>query len=215
MALQASGAISINDIVGEYGGSGSHSLSEYYRGGSFVANHSNNSSVPTSGTISLSNFYGQSNTAPGNTALTYTIVAGSNSTNSQQGYLSGLPADGIFFTNSQPMGSISNNPNSTALTSGFNPTVTGLTTQSVSGKSATTDLTYTVRTATVPNSGWTSIVSGVSRFGTQNRSAATYTTSTSSSNGRSRWNWSTSGGSSGNSSDNYQPGSSYNITINV
>ena len=215
MTLPASGnPISINSLVGEYGGSGSHSLSEYYRAGSFVANHSNNSSVPTSGTISLSNFYGQSNTAPGSTALTYTMVAGSNGTNSQQGYLSGLAADGIYFISS-PQGSISNNPNGTALTSGFNPTITGLVTSSVSGKSAVTDLTYTVRTATVPNSGWTSIVTGVSRFGTQNRSAATYTTSTSSSNGRSRWNWSTSGGSSGNSSDNYQSGSSYNITINV
>ena len=65
MTLPAAGnAISINSLVGEYGGSGSHSLSEYYRGGSFVANHSNNANVPTSGTISLSDFYGQSNTSP-------------------------------------------------------------------------------------------------------------------------------------------------------
>ena len=64
MTLPASGAISINSLVGEYGGSGSHSLSEYYKGGSFVANHSNNANVPTSGTISLSNFHGQDNTNP-------------------------------------------------------------------------------------------------------------------------------------------------------
>ena len=64
MTLPASGAISINSLVGEYGGSAPHSLSEYYKGGSLVANHSNNANVPTSGTISLSNFHGQSNTSP-------------------------------------------------------------------------------------------------------------------------------------------------------
>lgn len=77
MTLPSSGAISINSLVGEYGGSGSHSLSEYYRGGSFVANHSNNSSVPTSGTISLSNFYGQSNTNPVDNSVT---ISGSSGT---------------------------------------------------------------------------------------------------------------------------------------
>ena len=35
MTLQSSGnPISINDLVGEYGGSAPHSLSEYYKGGS-------------------------------------------------------------------------------------------------------------------------------------------------------------------------------------
>lgn len=52
MALQSSGAISIGDIAGEFGGSTPHSLSEYYG----VA-----SGVPSSGTISISNFYGKSN----------------------------------------------------------------------------------------------------------------------------------------------------------
>tara|TARA_X000000950_G_scaffold116577_1_gene146305 strand:- start:1242 stop:2000 length:759 start_codon:yes stop_codon:yes gene_type:complete len=70
MTLPASGTISINSLVGEYGGSGSHSLSEYYKGGSFVANHSNNANVPTSGTISLSNFHGQSNTNPTDNSVT-------------------------------------------------------------------------------------------------------------------------------------------------
>lgn len=84
MTLPASGAISINSLVGEYGGSGSHSLSEYYKGGSFVANHSNNANVPTSGTISLSNFHGQDNTNPvdnvasfsGDTGLTRGVLNG-------------------------------------------------------------------------------------------------------------------------------------------
>lgn len=64
MTLQSSGAISINDLVGEYGGSAPHALNEYYKGGGLVGNHSNNPNVPTSGTISLNNFYGANNTAP-------------------------------------------------------------------------------------------------------------------------------------------------------
>lgn len=49
MALQSSGAISINDIVTEFGGTAPHSLSEYYG----VA-----SGIPTSGTIAVADFYG-------------------------------------------------------------------------------------------------------------------------------------------------------------
>lgn len=70
MTLQSSGAISILDIVGEFGGSGSHSLTEYYRGGAFVPNISENSSIPTSGTISLTDFYGATATPP----ITVTIT---------------------------------------------------------------------------------------------------------------------------------------------
>ena len=56
MALPTSGIISINNIVGEFGGSTPHSISEYYRNGSLVG--SNNTNVPTSGQISLTDFYG-------------------------------------------------------------------------------------------------------------------------------------------------------------
>lgn len=52
MALQSSGAISIGDIAGEFGGSTPHSLSEYYGAAS---------GVPSSGAISISDFYGTSN----------------------------------------------------------------------------------------------------------------------------------------------------------
>lgn len=55
MACPSSGTITIQDIVDEFGGSAPHSLSEYYRDGGEVP--SNNTNVPTSGTISLSNFY--------------------------------------------------------------------------------------------------------------------------------------------------------------
>lgn len=59
MAIQSSGAISLSDIQTEFGGSNPISISEYYRDGSYVT--SNNTSVPTSGAISLSNFYGATN----------------------------------------------------------------------------------------------------------------------------------------------------------
>ena len=58
MALPSSGTLSINDIVGEFGGSAPHSLSEYYRGGNFVPDSATNSDVPTSGQINISDFYG-------------------------------------------------------------------------------------------------------------------------------------------------------------
>lgn len=51
MALQSSGAISLADIAGEFGGSPPHSISEYYGSGG----------APGSGTISFSDFYGLSN----------------------------------------------------------------------------------------------------------------------------------------------------------
>lgn len=51
MALQTSGAISLANVQTEFGGSNPISISEYY---------GVDSGVPTSGTISLSNFYGKS-----------------------------------------------------------------------------------------------------------------------------------------------------------
>jgi hypothetical protein len=56
MALQSSGIITLSDIQDELGGVNPISLSEYYRGGAYTT--TNNTSVPTSGSISLSNFYG-------------------------------------------------------------------------------------------------------------------------------------------------------------
>ena len=60
MAVKTSGTLSLEgDIVGEFGGARPHSLSEYYRGGVNVPNATiTNGNVPSSGAISLSNFYG-------------------------------------------------------------------------------------------------------------------------------------------------------------
>jgi hypothetical protein len=103
MALQGSGAISFDNLRNEYGNGGSIALSEMYRGGSFVANHSNNGNVPTSGTISLSNFYGQNNTAP-NWSMTLTV-------GSITGKISefGYGAAGYGQNNNPSYGSVSDN----------------------------------------------------------------------------------------------------------
>ena len=55
MALPGSGAISLSEIQTEFTGSNPISISEYYRG---VGVTDNNTGVPTSGAISLANFYG-------------------------------------------------------------------------------------------------------------------------------------------------------------
>ncbi len=50
--------ISLQDLQDNFGGTNPISMNEYYRRGNFVADITNNSLVPTSGTISLENFYG-------------------------------------------------------------------------------------------------------------------------------------------------------------
>lgn len=59
MPVKSSGPISFQDIIDEFGGSGSASLSEYYRGGSFVPNTNANINIGVQGQpISLGQFYG-------------------------------------------------------------------------------------------------------------------------------------------------------------
>jgi hypothetical protein len=58
MALPSSGAISLSQIAAEFGGSAPHNITEYYRGGTYVPNAAPNLSVPTSGAIKLTDFYG-------------------------------------------------------------------------------------------------------------------------------------------------------------
>lgn len=56
MALQLSGQIGAGDIRTEFNQSGEVSLSDYYRGGGLV--NSSQTSVPVSGEISFTDFYG-------------------------------------------------------------------------------------------------------------------------------------------------------------
>lgn len=62
MTLQSSGAISLSQVQTEFGGSNPVSMSEYYAGGTYVPSGTSgvNGSVPTSGTIAMSKFYGTS-----------------------------------------------------------------------------------------------------------------------------------------------------------
>ena len=66
MTLPTSGPLSLNDIKGEFGGPAAPSLSDYYAGGSYVpaGTSGTNGPVPSSGAISISNFYGTSASVP-------------------------------------------------------------------------------------------------------------------------------------------------------
>lgn len=63
MTLPTSGPLSLSDIQTEFGGSNPISLSEYYAGGGLVPSGTTGTygAVPTSGAISIRNFYGTSN----------------------------------------------------------------------------------------------------------------------------------------------------------
>ena len=81
MAIQSAGTITIQDIVDEFGGSTPHSLSEYYRNGGAVPG--NNTDVPTSGAIAISDFYSAVNeigitATNGQTNLNLQTLYGSN-----------------------------------------------------------------------------------------------------------------------------------------
>jgi hypothetical protein len=70
MALPTSGPLTLSDIQTEFGGSNPISLSEYYKGGTYVLTTDYAPNVPTSGKISLSDFYGARKTTL--STVTYT-----------------------------------------------------------------------------------------------------------------------------------------------
>lgn len=63
MALPTSGQLTLADIQTEFGGTNPISLSEYYAGGGLVPSGTSGTygAVPSSGTISIQNFYGTTN----------------------------------------------------------------------------------------------------------------------------------------------------------
>lgn len=83
MAIQPSGVIALSDIQDEFGGTNPIGLSEYYRGGAYTT--SNNTSVPTSGAISISDFYGATNTVE----VIYEVIGGGGA-GGQGAFTSGL-----------------------------------------------------------------------------------------------------------------------------
>ena len=82
MTLQTSGTITLAQIQSEHGGSNPIGMNELYRGGSNVQNHNNTdgtnnpTAIPTSGTISMSQFYGSSNNATVTSNSTATMSVG-------------------------------------------------------------------------------------------------------------------------------------------
>ena len=168
MALPSSGTISINDIATEFGGTVPHSLSEYYRGGGLVPNIAANSSVPTSGTISISNFYGAQNALWVTTMTAGQVIIPDpfGPTITVTGY------DTLFF----PTGSLSD----TTVDFYGGATCTGL---FVSDSGGAASLYFYVA-GSQSNSGWTTMTIG--GYGSLNRTAATYGTYS----GNTYWAWS-------------------------
>jgi hypothetical protein len=61
MALPGSGVLTLDDIQTEFGGTNPIDLSDYYRAGGLVPDSALNAAIPTSGVISVGDFYGAAN----------------------------------------------------------------------------------------------------------------------------------------------------------
>lgn len=64
MPIIASGQLAMSDLQTEFGGENPIAMSEYYRGGTEVAAHDYTTTIPSSGLISISDFYSQRNRPP-------------------------------------------------------------------------------------------------------------------------------------------------------
>ena len=146
MAVTSSAPIDIGDLVTEFGGSTPHSLTEYYRGGSLVPDTTANASVPASGAISLTDFFGAS-ASGGDTSDTLTLTI----------------ATVLSFRGFSALGG-SISPNTVEFDS-WNVTITGLYYNTSDGK------LYLTINQNSGNSGWTSLTLGSTTF---NRTDATY-----------------------------------------
>ena len=186
MALPSSGQLSINDIVGEFGGSAPHSLSEYYRGGSLVPNTSNNSSVPTSGQIKITDFYGAAdNLYAGTVTNGYTNVDfGFLGQYFFRGFKNGNSQQGLFtLINSVNFGSVDDS--TVDFLSGANLIV--LAESTTSGAAAAGTLNFEV-SGSFSNSGFSTLkLTNSGGSNTFNRTDASYL----SQNGTTSWSWST------------------------
>ena len=117
MAMPSSGAISFAQMQTEFGGSNPIGFNEYYAGGSHVP--SGTGSIPSSGTINLSTFYGTQSTP---TSFSTSLTSGTSGfgTTSYYGYFTGNIIVSAF-------GSISN---SSVAIQGLTATIEGLYTTS-------------------------------------------------------------------------------------
>ena len=76
MALPTSGAISLSQFRTTFGGSAPDSVSEYYRGGSLVADNAINVNIPQSGTASFSDYYSGAGTQTRNISINMDYLFG-------------------------------------------------------------------------------------------------------------------------------------------
>lgn len=88
MALKTSGAISFSEIAAEFGGAAPYSLSAYYRGGARVP--ASAGTVPASGAISFSQFYGAANKTVVSKAITANVSNLTIAPSSIPGYVAGM-----------------------------------------------------------------------------------------------------------------------------
>lgn len=168
MTLQSSGAISLLDIAGEFGGSAPHSLNEYY--GVDIG-------VPSSGQISFSDFYGKS---------VYVPPVETNPVLTVGYYNTGYSQFWDYYGYNSPYGT---NPGSLSNTAFYNGgTVAGF--FSYKYAYVTNPVLYTrlILSGVITNSGWTSINivrSSDSSSLTLYRTSATYSSNTT----QGQWVW--------------------------
>jgi len=166
VALPTSGTLTLADIQTEFGGSNPIGLSEYYAGGSYVpaGTSGTNGAVPSSGTISVSNFYG---TSAALDVQTVTVGLFTSKSGAYYGYglAGGSISDGTF------------NPKSGASITRF---------EWISSGSL-----YFVLSGSHTNAGWTQvrIVSNLSTDYTFTRASASYNSNTNAT----QWVWSSTG----------------------
>jgi hypothetical protein len=107
MAIPSSGSIALTALQTEFGGTNPIGINEYYRGGGLVPNSTVNNSVPTSGAISMSNFYGSQN----RNTISITISANTNNynlfNNLGGSYIAGLTDVVVTINNGVVVGSSS------------------------------------------------------------------------------------------------------------
>lgn len=97
MALPTSGALTLADIQTEFGGSNPIGLSEYYAGGAYVPAGTSGTygAVPSSGTISIRNFYGTQAALDVQT-VTVAVYVAKSTTYYGYGLSGGSISDGTF-----------------------------------------------------------------------------------------------------------------------
>lgn len=77
MAVTSSAPISLSDIASEFVVSAPYSLTDFYRGGSNVSDTSENAGIPTSGAISITDFYGATKLSAAGESITENHAAAS------------------------------------------------------------------------------------------------------------------------------------------